>query len=133
MHYRSPKPNKNTHDTIPTYTVQLIDFTCCHDRFPEQALTHKHTKYDPLINTLQTNGWKTNPLITTTAGVTCAIHEHSIGKLTNLKIPNTSIKTLMKNLHQHANKYLTYLVLNKKKTRQQTNPYAPTLIYMALL
>ena len=33
----------------PTITTQLIEFTFCYDRFPEQALTHKHNKYDPLI------------------------------------------------------------------------------------
>ena len=31
------------------------------------ATTQKHAKYDPLINTIQNNGWKTNPLITITA------------------------------------------------------------------
>jgi hypothetical protein len=44
-----------------------------------------------------------------------AIHENSIEQLTNLKIPKTHIKTLMKNIHQNAFKYLTYLVLNKRK------------------
>ena len=48
---------------------------------------------------------------TTTARVRGAIHEHSIEKLTNLEIPKTSIKNLMKN----AIKYLTYLILNKRK------------------
>ena len=28
----------------PSHTVQFIEFTYCHDRFPEQARTHKHTK-----------------------------------------------------------------------------------------
>ena len=60
------------------------------------------------------NGWKTNPFITITVGVRGAIHEHSIEKL-NLKIPKTSVKTLMRNLHQNAIKYLTYLILNKRK------------------
>jgi hypothetical protein len=38
-------------------TIQFIEFTYCHNRFPDQALTHKHGKYDPLINTLQNQGW----------------------------------------------------------------------------
>ena len=29
--------------------------------------------------------------------------------------PKSNIKTLMKNIHQNAIKYLTYLVLNKRK------------------
>ena len=105
----------------------LIEFTYCHDRFLDQALSHKHNKYDPLINTVQKQGWQTNPLITITAGVGGAIHEHSINKLANLKIPKTNIKTLMKNIHQNAIKYLTYLVLNKRKLdNKQTHVSPPT-------
>ena len=76
-------------------------------------LMHKHTKYDPLINIIQNQGWKTNPLIIITVGVRGDIHEQSINKLTNLKISKSSIKTLIKNIHQNAIKYLTYLFLNK--------------------
>jgi hypothetical protein len=73
---------------------------------------------------IQNKGWKTNPLITITVGVRGAIHEHSINKLANLKIPKASIKTLMKNIHQNAIQYLTYLVLNKRKleNKQATTP-----------
>ena len=109
----------------PTHTAQFIEFTYCHDRFPEQALTQKHTKYDPLINAIQNKGWKTNPLITITAEVRGAIHEQAITRLTNLKIPKTSLKTLMKNIHQNAIKYLTYLVLNKRKLDNKQNTIAP--------
>jgi hypothetical protein len=84
-------------------------------RLSKQVLTHKHTKYDPLINNIQNQGWKTNPLITITIGVRGARHEQSINKLDNLKIPKSSIKTLMENIHQNAIKYLTYLVPNKRK------------------
>jgi hypothetical protein len=99
----------------PNHTVQFIKFTYCHNKFPEQARTHKHTKYDPLITTLQNNGWKTKPLITITAGVRGAIHENFIEQITNLKVPKTHINTLMKNIHQNAIKYLPYMVLNKRK------------------
>ena len=76
--------------------IQLIDkFTYYHDRFPKQALTHKHTKYDPLIYTIQNQGWQTNPLITIPTGVKGAIHEHFINKLANMKIPKANIKTLI--------------------------------------
>ena len=53
----------------PNYTIQFIKFTYCHDKILEQARTRKHTKYDPLITTLQNNGWKTNTFITITVGV----------------------------------------------------------------
>ena len=107
------------------HIVQFIEFTYCHDRFLKQAVTQKHNKYDPLTNTIQNNGWTTNPLITITAGVRGAIHEHSIDKLKQLKIPNSSIKTLMKDIHQNAIKYPTYLVLNKRKLDNKQPPVPP--------
>jgi hypothetical protein len=109
----------------PNYTIQFIEFTYWHDRFPEQAITHKHTKYDPLINNIQNVGWKTNPLITITTGVRGAIHEYSIEQLTKLKIPKSNIRTLMKILPQNAIKYLTYLVLNKRKLDNKQTPVLP--------
>ena len=120
-------PNHTTTPLLPshTYTIQFIEFLYCHDIFPEQALTQKNAKYDPLINTIRNKGWKTNPLITITTGVRGAIHEQSIEKLANLKIPKTSIKTLMKNIHQNALKYLTYLVLNKMKLDNKQTIVAP--------
>jgi hypothetical protein len=108
-----------------TKTIQFIEFTYCHDRFLEQAITQKHAKYDPLINDIQRKGWKENPLITITAWVRGAIHEQSIKKLEHLNIPKTSIKSLMKNIHQNAIKYLTYLVLNKRKLDNKQNTVAP--------
>ena len=93
--------------------------------FPEQAITNKHTKYDPLINNVENYGWKTNPLITITAGVRGGIHEHSIEQLDKLELPKSSIKSLMKNIHQNAIKYLTYLILNKRKLDNKQNIVPP--------
>ena len=123
----SRAPNHTPTPLLPshTHTVQFIEFTYCHDRFPEQALTQKHTKYDPLINVQQNKCWKMNPLITIIAGVRGAIHEQSIEKLADLKIQKTSIKTLMKNIHQNAIKYLTYLVLNKRKLDNKQKTVTP--------
>jgi hypothetical protein len=71
------------------------------------------------------DGWKVNPLTTITAGVKGAIHEHSIEKLTKLKIPKHHIKSLMKKIHENAIKYLTYLVLNKRKLDNKQTPVPP--------
>lgn len=71
----------------PTHTFQFVEFTYCHDKFHVQALEHKHTKYDPLINTIQNHGWTINPLIAITAGVRGAIHKHSMPKLNKLTPP----------------------------------------------
>ena len=103
-------------------TIQLIEFTYYHDIFPDQALTHKRTKYDPLINAIQNYGWKTDPLITITVGVRRAMYKHSIKKLANLKIPKLNMKILMKNIHQNPIKYLAYLVLNKRNIDNKQTP-----------
>ena len=114
-------PNHTSTPLAPSHTkiIQFIEFIHCQDRFPE------HAKYNPLINAIQSKGWKTNPLITITIGVRGAIHEQSIKKLEDLKIPKAYIKNLMKNIHQNAIKYLTYLVLNKRKLDNKQNTIAP--------
>ena len=70
---RAPNQTQIPITAAPTHTIQVIEFTNCHDRFLEQALANKHTKYDPLINNIENKGWKTNPLITITAEVRGAI------------------------------------------------------------
>jgi hypothetical protein len=101
---------------LNTHKVQFIKFTYCHDRSPEQALMYKHIKYDSLINTIHNNEGKANPIIIIiTVGGRGAVHKYSIDKLTRFKVPKTDIQTLMKCIHQNAIKYLTYLVLNKRK------------------
>ena len=105
-----------------SFKVQFIEFIYCHDRFPEQAMAHKHSEYDPLIHNIQNKGWRTNPLITITVGVRGAIHEHSLEQRIKLKLPKSSIRSLMKNLHHNAIKYLTYLFLNKRKLDNKRKP-----------
>ena len=58
---------------------------------------------------------KDQPPHTSIAKVRGVIHEHSIDKLTKLGIPKTSIKSFLKNIHQNAIRFLTYLVLNNRK------------------
>ena len=74
------------------------------------------------IHSIQNKGWKTNPLITIIVGVRGASHEHSIEQLSKLNLPKSSIKSLMKNLHENVVKYLTYLVLNERKLDNNKPP-----------
>ena len=85
----------------------------------------KTKKYNPLVQTLRTTGWKVNPLVTITTGLRGAVHEQPIKELENLKIPKREIKILMKQLHQIAIKYLTYLILNKRKLDNKQPPVDP--------
>ena len=87
-------------------------------------LTRKHTKHDPLINIIQNNGWRTNPLITMIVGVRGAIHEHSIKKLTNLNIPTSNIKPLQKKYTTKRHQ-ITHLVLNRRKLDNKQTPPTP--------
>ena len=118
MHNRSPEPNTNTNITLSS-TYNLTD------RIYIMSLTQNNTKYNLLINTIQNNGWRTNPLITITTSVRSVIYELSTTKLTSLNIPKSNLKTLMKNLHQNAIKYITYLVLNKRKLNNKQTPTSP--------
>ena len=52
-------------------------------------------------------------------------HTRTLQKLTDLKIPKSSIKKLMKDIHHNAIKYLTYLVLNKRKLDNKQAPVPP--------
>ena len=47
-------PNHTTTPLLPscTHTIQFIECTDCHGRFPEQAIAQKHAKYDSLINNI---------------------------------------------------------------------------------
>jgi hypothetical protein len=122
-------PNNTSTPLLPshthTHTIQFIEFTYYHNRFPKQALTQKHAKYDLLINAIRKKGWKMNPLITITSGVRGAIHKQSIKKPTDLNILKTNVKKLMKYIHQNAIKYLTYLVLNKRKLDNKRTTISP--------
>jgi hypothetical protein len=44
-----------------TKTIKFIEFTYCHDKFPEQAITQKHAKYVPLINNVQRKRMENKP------------------------------------------------------------------------
>ena len=120
-------PSESQPPLTPTQpnVLQFIEFTYCHDKFPNTTQKEKTEKYNPLIQTLRTAGWKVKGLITITTRVRGAIHERPIKELENLKIPKREIKILMKQLHQIAIKYLTYLILNKRKLDNKQPPIDP--------
>jgi hypothetical protein len=62
-----------------------------------------------------------NPLITITTGVRGVVHEHN-HELKQLKISKIEVIMLMKQLHQNVIKYLTYLILNKRKLNNKHPP-----------
>jgi hypothetical protein len=110
----------NGRNKLPLAALLLFIASCCRklklDKGPESYI---------YINTIQNKGWKINPLITITARARGAIHEHSMDQITKPKTPKNNIKTLMKNIHQNAIKYLTYLVLDKRKLDNKQSHVPP--------
>ena len=110
-HTPTPIPLSSTH------TIQFIEFTYCHDRFPEQAITQKQAKYDPLINAIQNKRRKINPLITITVGLRGATHEDQHQKTHEKytskchKLPNIPC-TQQKETWQQTNSHRTPLKLD---------------------
>lgn len=107
--------NKNNNQIgvyVGGYSMTYFDKNSAHNE--------KTIQYNPLVHTLKTIGWQVNPLITITAGLRGAIHEQPIKDIEKLKIPKNKIKTPMKHLQHISIKYLTYLILNKK--RKKKNP-----------
>ena len=62
-----------------------------------------------------------NPLVTITTGVRGVVHEHN-HELKRLEISKIEVIMLMKQLHQNVIKYLTYLILNKRKLNNKHPP-----------
>lgn len=54
-------------------TIQFIEITYCHDKFPTVTIQEKRDKYDPLIQTIKSARWTVNHLITITISVREAI------------------------------------------------------------
>lgn len=71
----APTPDQIPLSQTPTHIIQFIEFTYCHDQFPETIIKTKYNRYDPLIDILQQKGWKVNPLITIPGGMRGAFHE----------------------------------------------------------
>jgi hypothetical protein len=76
-------PHQNTPPTNPNdnLTVQFIEFTYTNDRFPQETVNNKIQKYQPLINDITQQGWKTDPLIVITAGARGTTHTPSMEQL----------------------------------------------------
>ena len=107
----------NPPDTIdPTLTIQFIEFTYTNDRYPEDKIAAKTNKYQPLLDTIQTLGWKVAPLLVISAGVRGTTHIPSIKKLqSTYKFSETLIKSTLININTIAIQHLTSIILHKRR------------------
>jgi hypothetical protein len=107
--------------TLPTQvdtsiTIQFIEFTYTNDRYPEDKITAKKAKYQPLIQDIQNLGWKVAPLIVLTAGARGTTHIPSIKTLQETyKYIESPIKDALTNINTIAIQYLTSIILHKRK------------------
>ena len=76
----------------------------------------KTTKYQPLIDSIASSGWKVDLLIVITAGARATAHIPSMKLLeTNLKIPMVAIKNTFKTINTIATHYAMSILLHKRK------------------
>jgi hypothetical protein len=82
-----PTNSQATLTPTPPNVIQFIEFTYCHDIFPNTAHNEKIARYNPRIQALRTTGWQVNPLITIIVDVKGSIHKQPIRDLENSKHP----------------------------------------------
>ena len=108
------------------YQHHVLNYKGQTNKFPYTTRNEKTIKYNPIIQALRTTSWLINPLITITTCVRGAIHWQPIKDLgKKIKISKNEIKTLMKQLHHNAIKYLAYLILNLKNLDNKQTPGDP--------
>jgi ribonuclease HI len=121
--------------TQPTQAITLhyIEFTYCHDRFPDIAIQRKIDKYTTLIRAVETAGWKVKPLLVLTAGQRGGIHVNTSHNLSQqFKLPPTKINRLQHQLHTTALHSLSAIILNKRKLESKL-PHHQTQFRLAPL
>jgi hypothetical protein len=65
----------------PSITIQFIEFTYTNDRYPEDKINAKISKYTPLLHDIHTLGWKVAPLLVISTGARGTTHNPSIQTL----------------------------------------------------
>jgi hypothetical protein len=97
-------------------TIQFLEFTYTNDHYPDDKITAKLNKYQPLMDNIQALGWKVAPLIVILAGVRGTIHIPSINNLkTTYKFKEALIKNTLTNINTIAIQHLTFIILHKRR------------------
>ncbi len=111
-------PYKNTPPTLPQdhLTIQFIEFTYTNDRFSQDTINTKITKYQALLNDIITLGWKVDPIIIITAGARGITHAPSMKTIEDkFKIPKTLIHKTFKEINTIAIHHAGSILLHKRK------------------
>jgi hypothetical protein len=101
----------NPPDIVDTsLTIQFLEFTYTNDRYPDDKITTKLNKYQPLLDNIQALGWIVAPLIVISTGVRGTTHIPSINKF-----KEALIKTTLTNINTIAIQHLTSIILHKRR------------------
>ena len=118
-------PHQNTPPTHPTdnLTIKFIEFT--NDRFSHETINNKTLKYQPLINDINQQGWKIDPIIVITAGARGTTHAPSMKRLEEtFKMPGTLVRQTFKEINTIAIQHASSILLHKR--RIENNQAIPT-------
>ena len=97
-------------------TIQFIEFTYTNDRFPQETINNKIQKYQPLIDTLNQQGWKTDPLIVITAGARGTTHAPSMKQLiSSFKLNENIVKNTFEAINTIAIYHAGSILLHKRR------------------
>lgn len=94
-HIKSTRDPIDSHTPVPpnpSNTIQSIQSSFYHDRFPNTAIGGKTNKYGTLIQMLKTGGWNVYPLVIVTVGLQGVVHKQSLEALKILKILPCEVK-----------------------------------------
>jgi hypothetical protein len=109
----------------PSITIQFIEFAYTNDRYPEDRINVKITKYLPLINDIQILGWKVAPFLVISTGAKGTTRDPSIQTLkTTYKFKKSKIKETLININTIAIQHLSSIILHKR--RLENNQPLPT-------
>ena len=103
----------------PTTIILFIEFTYYNNHFSKEATQHKHTTSKQFNNK---DGWGPpfSRLLLESQGSSTILPFPS---LIFSHIPMSSIQKPMQDVQNHAIKYLTYLILNKRKLDKNASSY----------
>jgi hypothetical protein len=114
-----PLPRYPTHPPThpnPSITIQFIEFIYTNNRYPEDKINAKITKYLPLINDIQMKGWKVAPLIVIIVDARGTTHNPVIQTLrTAYKFKKSETKKTLININTIAIQHLSSIILHKRR------------------
>lgn len=103
-----------------TITIQFIEFNLLPWPTHKKIHSRKHDNPNMLIDALLHKDWIINPLVVSTIRARGAFHTQTMEYFKRLKIPKYLTKNQMEKHTKYLPKYLTFVILDKKKFKKKT-------------